>query len=204
MLLLTLRGTPTLYYGDEIGMTGVDIPPDKQQDPWGIRVPGMGRDPCRTPMQWNGSKHAGFSPPETRETWLPLGANYRTINVNSQLLDPQSVLNLYRKLLAYRNSSPSLQVGDYTPLDEVPQECFVFFRQEKGFPTNLVALNFSPMETHINLEQLGEGELILSTYLDRDGLINLNQLNLRGGEAVLIEIQSRSSNAPHPSEEVIN
>ncbi len=77
MLLLTLRGTPTLYYGDEIGMPEASIPPEQQQDPWGIRVPGLGRDGCRTPMQWDDQPQAGFSPVETSLPWLPINDNYR-------------------------------------------------------------------------------------------------------------------------------
>ena len=91
MLLLTLRGTPTLYYGDEIGMTGIDIPPEKQQDPWGVRVPGLGRDGCRTPMQWDDSPNAGFSQ-ASRETWLPLSGDYPQVNVLRQLNQPDSRL----------------------------------------------------------------------------------------------------------------
>ena len=98
MLLLTLRGTPTLYYGDEIGMLEAEIPPEKQQDPWGLRVPGLGRDGCRTPMQWDDSPNGGFSP-QGVDTWLPPGADYIQVNVKNQLSQPHSLLNLYRSLL---------------------------------------------------------------------------------------------------------
>ena len=76
MLLLTLRGTPTLYYGDEIGMADVLIPPGQRKDPWGART-GIGRDPCRTPMQWSPAPNAGFSPPDVSGPWLPLAADFR-------------------------------------------------------------------------------------------------------------------------------
>ncbi len=128
MLLLTLRGTPTLYYGDELGMEDVPIPPEKEQDPWGIRVPGLGRDPERTPMQWEAGPNAGFSPPEVTDLWLPLAEDYSLVNVNSELAQPDSILNLYRHLLAYRRATSALQVGDYIPLDPVPQDCFVYLR----------------------------------------------------------------------------
>ena len=72
MLLLTLRGAPTLYYGDELGLPQLEVPPERQQDPFGRRVPGRGRDGCRTPMPWDGGPHAGFCPPGV-EPWLPLG-----------------------------------------------------------------------------------------------------------------------------------
>jgi glycosidase len=190
MLLLTLRGTPTLYYGDEIGMTDVPISPEEQQDPWGKRVPGLGRDPYRTPMQWDDSIHAGCSPPATNKTWLPLGESYQTVNVNSQLQDPKSLLTLYRKLLAHRKSSPSLQVGDYSPVDGLPLDCFAYLRQEEGFSSYLVVLNFSPENMLLNLEKFGTGKIILSTHLDLDAPIKLNRLIIQGREGVLIELHS--------------
>ena len=92
MLLLTLRGTPTLYYGDEIGMRDVPIPPERVQDPLEKSVPGigLGRDPERTPMQWSAAPQAGFS---TAEPWLPLAEDFAQVNVAAQRgrsdLDPE-------------------------------------------------------------------------------------------------------------------
>jgi alpha-glucosidase len=103
-LLLTLRGTPTLYYGDELGMRDVPIPPDRVQDPWERRVPGLGRDPVRTPIPWD--EDGGFS---TGEPWLPLG--HDTPSVAEQERDPGSLLALYRRLLALRRAEPALQTG---------------------------------------------------------------------------------------------
>ena len=192
MLLLTLRGTPTLYYGDEIGMTNAEIPPEAQQDPWGRRAPGLGRDGCRTPMQWDASRHAGFSPLETPATWLPVGEEARTVNVERQLAEPASLLNLYRQLLAYRKTSPGLQGGDYQPVEGVPDECFVFLRRlgggAPGTPSLLVALNFSPQAMDLSLPELGAGEVVLSTGLDRSGEIDLAKIHLRGDEGLLIEL----------------
>jgi len=80
MLLLTLRGTPTMYYGDEIGMRDVPIAPDQVQDPFEKNVPGLGlgRDPVRTPMQWSDVESAGFT---SGTSWLPLADDFKTINV---------------------------------------------------------------------------------------------------------------------------
>lgn len=117
MLLLTSRGTPTLYYGDEIGMTQLLIPPGSQLDPWGRVGETMGRDGNRTPMQWTDDTHAGFSAPATSKTWLPLHDDHPTCNVDSQLADPDSILNLYRRLLSFRKTSPALMTGDYGRLD---------------------------------------------------------------------------------------
>jgi alpha-glucosidase len=91
MLLLTLRGTPTLYYGDELGMTDVPIPPERVQDAWEE----AGRDPARTPMQW--SADGGFT---SGEPWLPMGDP--AINAEAQRDDPRSLLNLHRDLIALR------------------------------------------------------------------------------------------------------
>jgi alpha-glucosidase len=189
VLLLTLRGTPTLYYGDELGMKDVPIPIDRQQDPWGIRVSGMGRDPCRTPMQWDAGPHAGFSPASTPATWLPLSGDCAEINVARQLADPGSLLNLYRRLLAYRRSSPALQWGRYEALDGTPEDSYVFMRQA-GEIRALVALNLSDEEQTLAL-QIPSGEIVLSSHLDREGLVEPEEVRLRGREGLIIEVPRR-------------
>jgi alpha-glucosidase len=185
MLLLTLRGTPTLYYGDEIGMVDVPIAAEQQQDPWGLRVPGLGRDPCRTPMQWSPAANAGFSLPETPHLWLPPGPDYGEVNVERELADPGSILNLYRQLLAYRQASPALQWGSYQPLDGTPEDCYVFVRQA-GEQRALIALNFSAQERHLALPDLGQGRIELSTQLDREGAADLGDVVLRGHEGLIM------------------
>src|SRR5262249_22350102 len=112
MLLLTLRGTPTLYYGDELGMTDVPIPPDRVQDPFEKNVPGqgLGRDPERTPMPWEPGPGAGFT---TGHPWLPLGADADAKNVACLREDPGSILFLYRRLLALRRTTPALVEGSW-------------------------------------------------------------------------------------------
>jgi alpha-glucosidase len=116
MLLLTLRGTPTLYYGDELGMTDVAISPDKVQDPRDLREPGLGlgRDPVRTPMPWDDGPHAGFT---TGEPWLPLGLDWASRNVAAENCDPGSMLALHRALLGLRRACPALAIGDFALLD---------------------------------------------------------------------------------------
>ncbi|MBE0408871.1 MAG: alpha-amylase, partial [Anaerolineales bacterium] len=109
MLLLTLRGTPTLYMGDEIGMTDVKIPLDRIQDPPGLIHPIFSRDPCRTPMQWDDFVNAGFSGVDTRSLWLPLAGDFQAINVKQALSRSDSLLNLYRQLLEFRRKTPALQ-----------------------------------------------------------------------------------------------
>jgi len=189
MLLLTLRGTPTLYYGDELGMKDVTVPVEQQQDPWGIRVPGLGRDPSRTPMQWSNRLHAGFSSPDAERLWLPTAEDYQVANVNSELEDDKSILNLYRRLLAYRRSRQALQIGDYQPLVHVPAECFVYKRTADDEPSILVALNFSRDEQIIDIPELVRSELIISTNMDRSEIVNTINLKLRGHEGVILEFQ---------------
>jgi alpha-glucosidase len=103
LMLLTLRGTPFLYYGDEIGMQDVYIPPERVCDPVGKRFPGLGRDPERTPMQWSGGEGAGFT--TAAEPWLPLADDYASNNVAAQLDDPTSLLSFYRQVIWWRKKS---------------------------------------------------------------------------------------------------
>ena len=139
-------------------------------------------------MQWDSSPNAGFSPATARKTWLPLAPDWEQNNVIRQLEQPDSLLNLYRQLLALRKSSLSLQTGDYLPLDTVPGDCFAYRRRLAGYPAMLVALNFSSDDIRLNLPDLKAGRLILSTYMDRSEQINLGELTLRGVEGVLIEL----------------
>jgi alpha-glucosidase len=166
----------------------VPIPPELEQDPFGLRVPGLGRDPYRTPMQWNAGPNAGFSAPGTPRLWLPLAADYRKVNVERELADPTSILNLYRRLLAYRKSSPALQWGDYQALEDVPDGCYVYMREANGHRT-LIALNFSHEEQQIALRAMGTGKIAISTHLDRAGAVDLAELALHGDEGVIVEME---------------
>src|SRR5690606_4419719 len=112
MLLLTQRGTPTLYYGDEIGMRGVPIPSEQAIDPQGRRT-GTNRDPERTPMQWSAELHAGFS---KVEPWLPIADDFREANVAVQASDSSSLLTLHRRLIELRAQHALLIDGAYEPV----------------------------------------------------------------------------------------
>jgi len=136
MLLLTLRGTPTTYYGEEIGMLNADIPYEKMVDPPALLQPKIahvvGRDFERSPMQWGGDKpYAGFCA-EGVEPWLPLGQDWRYNNVKSQEQDPTSMLNMYRKLTTLRRKEPALSIGTYWGLNfgvpEVDADVFCYHR----------------------------------------------------------------------------
>ncbi len=188
MLLLTLRGTPTIYYGDEIGMHDVDIPPELEQDPWGKNVAGigLGRDPERTPMQWEDSPNAGFSASGVTP-WLPVADDYSQINVATELKDPHSMLSLTRRLLTLRRSTPALHSGSYQSVRHPHDECLVFMR-EAGTERWLVALNFSSSEQTLRLPVGGTGHIILSTGLDREEAVNLGDLHLRPNEGCIIKL----------------
>jgi alpha-glucosidase len=141
MLLLTLRGTPTIYYGDEIGMKQVAIPLDRIQDPFEKNVPGLGlgRDGARTPMQWDAGPFAGFS---TVEPWLPLAADHQAENVANHRGDPTSIYNLHRRLLRLRRDTPALTVGSYRPI--VASGDLLLYTREYEGQCILVALNLGP------------------------------------------------------------
>jgi len=163
MLLLTLRGTPTLYQGDEIGMQDVPIPPEAVQDPVEWRLPGLGRgrDPERTPMQWDDSPNAGFS--QVRP-WLPLAADYQSVNVAAQKSDTRSMLSLYRRLIELRRASPALSVGSYHQL--YVDDTTLVFERDAGDQRRVVALNLSADERALP-DAVGSLPVILSTHLDR-------------------------------------
>ncbi len=186
MLLLTLRGTPTLYYADELGLPDVPVPPEKIQDPQGINLGAeRTRDVCRTPMQWDATPNAGFCPAEA-EPWLPLSDDYAARNVAAFNADPASILALYRRLLVYRQATPALYGGCYAPVDSVPADCYVYWRAVEG-QRRLIALNFTA-ETRTFAASEAAGRIILSTHLDREEAVDLNALTLRPNEGVIIEL----------------
>jgi alpha-glucosidase len=161
MLLLTLRGTPTMYYGDEIGMENAAIGAERVRDPFEKNVPGIGvgRDPARTPMHWQPAGKGGFT---RGEPWLPLGDNVSTCNVNDEAADPGSMLSLYRRLLSLRRSSRALTLGNYNGVP-AGERCLAYVRQH-GEERMLVALNLSndPYQCPLQAAQL-KGKIVLST-----------------------------------------
>jgi alpha-glucosidase len=135
-LMLTLRGTPFVYYGEEIGMQGADLTPAQR---WDLAGDGFDRDTARTPMQWSGERGAGFS---AAAPWLPLGSDYRERNVADQDADPRSILSFYRQLIWLRRASPALQTGSWTPLLDEPRTALAYLRRSAE-QTMLVLLNLS-------------------------------------------------------------
>lgn len=144
-LYLTLRGTPIMYYGEEIGMkTTTPTRREDVKDPIGRRgwPKEKGRDGERTPMQWDDSVNAGFS---QAKPWLPVPPTYRTHNVSDELKDPNSVLSFYKKVLAVRHANEALLDGDYVALNENDQNVLSYLRLYKNQAV-LVALNMSGTE----------------------------------------------------------
>jgi alpha-glucosidase len=156
MLLLTLRGTPTIYYGDEIGLADVTIPPERVADPRELREPGLGfgRDPVRTPMPWDGSAQAGFS---TAEPWLPLNPDWPVRNVARQAADDASMLSLHRALLRLRRAYPALATGSLA-LIEADGDVLAYERVA-GAQRIIVALNLGAQPQPLGVA----GEMLLST-----------------------------------------
>jgi alpha-glucosidase len=157
MLLLTLRGTPTLYQGDELGIGKVAIPPERVRDPKELREPGigLGRDPSRTPMAWDRSRHAGFS---SVDPWLPLHVDWPVRNVEAESANQGSMLNLYRALLRLRRAEPALSIGDIE-LVASKADVLAYYRRH-GDRRLLVALNLTSRRQEAPLPP---GELLLST-----------------------------------------
>jgi alpha-glucosidase len=184
MLLLTLRGTPTLYYGDEIGMRQVAIAPDQVRDPFEKNVPGIGvgRDGCRTPMQWDATPSAGFS---ASTPWLPVSDDFPQENVVNLDADAQSILSLYKALIRLRKQLPPLVSGDYVPL--AAEGDLLLYRRQGDGTSIVVALNLGAEPVSIASDAAGlTGEILLSTFLDRQGEKIQDTLDLRGNEGVMI------------------
>ncbi|PZS31870.1 MAG: alpha-amylase [Pseudonocardiales bacterium] len=162
MLLLTLRGTPTLYYGEEIGMHDVPIPSELVQDPYERRVAGvgLGRDPERTPMQWTADPGAGFCAPHSRP-WLPLAEDAAVVNVATQNGQEDSMVTLYQRLLALRRAVPALSVGSYSPL-QAAGDVLAYVREHQS-QRIVVALNLSDRPRTVALSGISRGRILLST-----------------------------------------
>jgi len=191
MLLLTLRGTPTLYYGDELGLTDTPIPPDRVRDPWELRVPGFGfgRDPVRTPMPWDNSPRGGFT---DNEPWLPLNGDIAEKNVESQRNAPRSLLRLYRDLLALRRRFAVLSRGDYGIVES--RGNILVFERKLSQENLTVMLNFG---TNTVYTAFARGRILISTTGGRGGEAISNLVCLQPHEGIVVE-QSEGVETPQP------
>lgn len=186
MLLLTLRGTPTLYYGDELGMRDVPIPPEEVQDPQGLNMPDkdLSRDPARTPMQWDNSANAGFT---DGKPWLRLPTNFRRVNVEVQKEDQYSMLTFYHRLIHLRQQEAALNIGDYEPvLTKAPLLAFVRKTEEKQL---LVILNLSHKPCTFRPQgQRYKGTVVLATDPEREESTVEGNITLYGDEGILVAL----------------
>jgi alpha-glucosidase len=186
VLLLTMRGTPMFLYGDELGLVDQEVPRERQRDYFGLSGRGVTRDPTRTPMPWSGGPNGGFSPAPEEDLWLPVSAEYESINIEAQLADPDSHLNLYRRLIALRRESSALRQGRYALVEQATADCLVYTRSSYD-DAKLIALNLSANPQR--LELAAAGTIAISTHLAREGERVAGTLALGGDEAVVIDFE---------------
>jgi len=190
MLLLTLRGTPTLYYGDELGLPDLEVPPELVQDPWEKNVPGLGlgRDPGRAPMPWDSSKNAGFT---SGTPWLPLNPGYESLCVEAQRADPASTLSLHRSLIELRRSEPALQIGDWRAI-EGPDSVVAFVRS-LGPTSIFVALNLDDAPVTLRLDDLRSGGTVIACA--RGSVVGRtvsDPLELEGDQGLVVRLAAQA------------
>ena len=196
MLLLTLRGTPTIYYGDEIAMRDVPIPPDEVRDPQGLNMPGknLSRDPERTPMQWDDTAGAGFT---KGEPWLRLDRSFIRRNVQTQRTDNHSPLTLYKKLIALRQDEPSLKTGAYRPVYS-DHQLIAYIRQAEGQPAFLIVLNLTHRPGYFTPSTIKfTGVILIDTLPEQEQVSVKDAIYLFGDEGVVVKLdywESVSSN----------
>ncbi len=184
MLLLTLRGAVSLFYGDELGMVDQPVPVDRQRDYFGLFAGGASRDPSRTPMPWDDGPNGGFSTAAEDRLWLPVSTELPTVNVRAQLADHDSMLALYLRLLALRNDSPALRHGAIS--DVAVDDGVLIYRRTAHPDRKLVALNL----THRQRAIVATGTVVASTIAERGGRVN-GLLTLGPDEGVVLDEGSR-------------
>ena len=212
-LMMTLRGTPFFYYGEEIGMTNFRVKSvEELRDPpavWFyeneigdgtphekamVMTADYSRDRCRTPMQWNKSANAGFSPSGAR-TWLPVNPNYLDgINVEEQRADPGSMLNYFKALVALRKRTPALVDGSYTALNETSEEYYAFVRKSPSGQAVLVVLNLSekPQTASFDLPAYSGATLLFSTHQAAGTKAALGGLSFAPFEVYIAELAPKA------------
>jgi alpha-glucosidase len=170
----------------------VSIPPEFVQDPPAVINPELadvvGRDPCRTPMQWDTSPNAGFTEPDVTP-WLPLADDYADRNVAVQDKDPASMLNLYRALTTLRRAEPSLNVGDYASVEADVDDVFAYLRTAPEADRFLVVLNFGDKSCQLDLSRVAaKAEIAVATGMERTGEIDLSRLAVGRNEGLVLRL----------------
>ncbi len=190
LMLLTLRGTPYLYYGEEIGMRDIPISRKQILDPIGKRFWPfyIGRDGCRSPMQWDADDNAGFS---QTQPWLPVHQNYPQRNVEKQQQDAGSLLNFYKAVIRLRRDQPALQCGDFRALELAEKDVFAYLRR-RGDEALLVVLNFSARRLEVTLDSALQGcrlELLLSSRRAGAAAMQAGRLSLEAQEGAVWKVE---------------
>lgn len=184
LLQMTLRGTPTIYYGEEIGMRDAPVPPERARD-----HSGQQKDKQRTPMQWNAERNAGFT---TGEPWLPVSPDFRRVNVESERNDPGSMLTLYHRLIEFRRTERVIRDGLFRPLG-IEGSRFAFLREDvQAGRRFLVAVNLGPDPGPITGTDFAgiEGTVRISTIPGRENRKIGNGVDLLGDEGIVAELRS--------------
>jgi alpha-glucosidase len=190
-LLLTLRGTPTIYYGEEIGMENVLLPVNQSRDPYGQMQPGIGvgRDPERSPMQWNSTASAGFT---SGKPWLPVAQDFTSCNVEILSKNPHSILSMYRQLIALRRHYPALNRGSLQDV-QVHQDVLTY-RRKLDLEEILVVLNFSSAERSVRLPN--SSKLLFTTAFPRQTKVEARDLSLGPDEGAIFSVGVAPWDAP--------
>ncbi|WP_046868497.1 alpha-amylase family glycosyl hydrolase, partial [Microvirga massiliensis] len=182
MLLMTLRGTPFIYYGEEIGLPNTTIPDGQVHDPVAKSLgKSLGRDPQRSPMPWDGSPNGGFT---EGDPWLPLGADHCTRNVSQMQSEAGSILNLYHRLIALRRNAPALATGSYEPAPNHGD--LLGYRRCADEQSALVILNLGASQQSASVDK--PGRILISTHMDREGACAPPTIDLRPNEGLVIEL----------------
>ena len=194
-MLLTLRGTPMLYYGEELGQAEVKLSRKQIMDPPGVQYWPFhkGRDGCRAPMQWDDSIQAGFT---TERPWLPVHPDSKTKNVKEQDRDPKSLLNLYRRLIWLRKKHPVLQFGDLTLVDKDHRHVLAFSRSSED-ERILILLNFSFKNQSLILDSSPPLKILLGTQKREGELISGTGIELQPNEVLILKQMVESGRDPH-------
>lgn len=164
-------------------MVDVPVATEDARDPVERREPGRGRDPQRSPMQWDAGPNAGFAPADATP-WLPLAPDAGRVNVAAQAEDPDSLLTLTRRLLRLRREHPVLRLGDFEPFGPTPDGSYAFRRTSpEGRLTVVLNLTDSP----ILVPAVGPGRVLIGTHRDRDGHQVERSVQLRPDESIVVE-----------------
>ncbi len=165
VFLLTIKGTPFLYYGEELGMKNTRLSRNEIVDPLGRRYWPVyrGRDCARTPMLWSGRQNAGFS---HARPWLPVDSDYKKLNVRAQSGDRYSILHLYRNMILLRKKHRALHEGNFIPVIRGFSNVLAYFRTH-GDESFFIALNFSSKERSVHAGHPGQWRVMLSTHRTR-------------------------------------